>query len=212
MNREHEAYQVLLKMAKAIDENGIKAKRIVYYPEKQNGGLSCLTGLHVSSAIRKRGIDAVKYNGQLLTVRCGEKRGLNGALELAFLELKIPNVLKLCDMPNEKVNPQNAFDTILKLVRATANDGCHIYSYYPTGGDVEYKDALAVIGMLNAKNYDLLEYGGQYFIIRSLEKRDMAGGLAFASMQVSFPKSIVLIDDKYTVGETKEFKEPVTAV
>lgn len=212
MNKEHEVYQTLLMMAKKMDKTGDKVKRIVYYPEKRDSELSCVTGLHVASALRQRSIDTVKYNGRLLAVRCGEKRGLNGALEVAFIELKVPNVLELTEKAIENGKRKNAIDTLLKLVKATVNDGGHSYSYYPSGSDIEYKDALDVLSLLKKEDYNLFTYGGQHFVVRSVESRDMAGGLVFASMQVAYLKTIVLIDSEQHTNETEDAKEPAAVM
>lgn len=212
MNKDHEVYQTLLAMAKKMDETGDKVKRIVYYPEKRDSELSCVTGLHVASAVRQRGIDAVKYNGRLLAVRCGEKRGLYGALEVAFIELKTPKVLELTKEATENDKRKTALAILLKLVKAMANDGSHSYSYYPSGSNIEYKDALDVLSLLKNENYDLLMYGKQHFVVRSVERRDMAGGLLFASMQIAFPKTVPLIDSDKHTDETEDAKESATVM
>ena len=212
MNKEHEVYQNLLAMAKKMDENGDNVKRIVYYPEKRDSELSCVTGLHVASALRQRGIDTVKYNGRLLAVRCGEKRGLNGALEVAFIELKTPKVLELTEEATENGKRKTALATLLKLVKATANDGGHSYSYYPSGSDIEYKDALDVLSLIKNEDYNLFTYGGQRFVVRRAERRDLAGGLVFASMHVAYLNTIVLSDSDRHTNETEDAKESVAVM
>ncbi len=212
MNKEHEVYQNLLAMAKKMDENGDNVKRIVYYPEKRDSELSCVTGLHVASAVRQRSIDTVKYNGRLLAVRCGEKRGLNGALEVAFIELKTPKVLELTEEATENGKRKTALATLLKLVKATANDGGHSYSYYPSGSDIEYKDALDVLSLIKNEDYNLFTYGGQRFVVRRAERRDLAGGLVFASMHVAYLNTIVLSDSDRHTNETEDAKESVAVM
>lgn len=212
MNKEHEVYQNLLAMAKKMDENGDNVKRIVYYPEKRDSELSCVTGLHVASAVRQRSIDTVKYNGRLLAVRCGEKRGLNGALEVAFIELKTPKVLELTEEATENGKRKTALATLLKLVKATANDGGHSYSYYPSGSDIEYKDALDVLNLIKNEDYNLFTYGGQRFVVRRAERRDLAGGLVFASMHVAYLNTIVLSDSDRHTNETEDAKESVAVM